>query len=425
MYKITTTNEYICDHPNLLEKKYTTVLGEYTILYEDVKITESPDMALENHQSVILEHDSRNLLSIAPPKTIDYSDISVLLQSSEFTDLLNNDIHISELIEGTMLHLFYDTRISSWEIATRRAIGGRYSYYHIPDQYTPTYREMMMESLHLTEDAPISTIPFLSELSKTHCYSWILQHPQNHIVIPIETHKMYLISVFEIDSVEQTATFISPEIYQKWAVFETPIREKTIYFPKTISSSSSVREKKTILQYIQENASANTPYYHMGLVFTNIKSGKRATYLNPNYLEMAEVRGNHSNLLYQFLCLKRIQKIRIFLHYFPQYHYLFSLYKQKYDELVSKIHGYYMSYYVQKMGTVIPKKYFSTIYTIHHSIFLPSIATQEKIVVRKSVVRDYLQSLDPVQLLALLNADTNTFFSNETENNNEDGHTLC
>jgi hypothetical protein len=152
----------------------------------------------------------------------------------------------------------------------------------------------------------------------------------------------------------------------------------------------------------------------MGLVFTNMKTGKRATYLNPNYLEMAEVRGNHSNLLYQFLCLKRIQKIRVFLHYFPQYHHLFSVYKQKYDELVAKLHGYYLDYYVQKTGTLIPKKYFPTVYTIHHSIFLPSICAQEKIIIRKSVVREYLQALDPVQLLALLNAEANTFFSDET-----------
>jgi hypothetical protein len=405
MYKINTTNEFICEHPNAIEKKYTTVCGEYFILYEDTKITETSDPELENYHSVILENPSRNLLSFAPPKTMDYSDISVLLQSSEFQELFNDDIHVSELIEGTFLHMFYDNRIQSWEIATKRAIGGRYSYYHIPDQYSPNYREMMMEAFHLSEFDGISTIPFLKDLSKTHCYSWILQHPQNHIVIPIETPKMFLVSVYEIDAIEQRATFISPEIYQKWTVFETPTKEKIIYFPKTFSlessKESSGKEKKSIFKYIQENVSAHTPYYHMGLVFTNVVNGKRATFLNPNYLEMAEVRGNHSNLLYQYLCLKRIQKIQIFLHYFPQYQYLFNLYKQKYDDLIHKIHQYYISYYVQKNGTLIPKKYFPIVYTLHHSIFLPSIATSEKIIIRKKVVREYLQDLDPVQLLHL------------------------
>ena len=411
MYKINTTNDFICEHPNAIEKKYTTVSNEYFILYEDTTITETPDPALENYHSVILENPSRNLLSIAPPKTIDYSNISVFLQSSEFQDVIeNDDIHVSELIEGTFLHLFYDNRIQSWEIATKKAIGGRYSYYHIPDQYAPSYREMMMEAFHLCFansdfsgkeiDEGISTIPFLNELSKTHCYSWILQHPQNHIVLPIETPKMFLVSVYEIDAVEQTATFISPEIYQKWTVFEKPLKEKTIYFPKTFSSTN---KKKTISNYIQENVSTHTPYYHMGLVFTNLLSGKRATFLNPNYLEMAEVRGNHSNLLYQYLCLKRIHKIQIFLQYFPQYQSLFHIYKQKYDDLIVKIHQYYVSYYVHKTGELIPKKYFPTVYNLHHLIFLPSIATSEKIIIRKKIVREYLQELDPILLLSLLN----------------------
>jgi len=406
-FQINTTNEFICEHPNAIEKKYTTVLGEYLILYEDVRITETSDSALENYHSVILENPSRNLLSFAPPKTLDYSDISTFLQSSEFADLPPTDIHTSELIEGTFIHLFYDRRIESWEIATKKAIGGRYSYYHVPDEYTPNYREMMMEAFHLSEKAPISEISFLADLSKTHCYSWILQHPKNHIVIPIETPKMYLVSVFEIQDIEQTATFISPEIYQAWSVFEKPIQEKIMYFPKTFTSSDYLDENmsKRILKYIQENASIHTPYYHMGLVFTNINTGKRATFINPNYLEMAEIRGNHSNLLYQYLCLKRIQKIQIFLHYFPQYYSLFNLYKQKYDDIICKIHGYYLSYYVKKSGEVIPKKFFSIIYKLHHLIFLPSISTDEKIIIRKSIVREYLQELDPITLLSLLNSN--------------------
>jgi hypothetical protein len=406
-FQINTTNEFICEHPNAIEKKYTTVLGEYLILYEDVRITETSDSALENYHSVILENPSRNLLSFAPPKTLDYSDISTFLQSSEFADLPPTDIHTSELIEGTFIHLFYDRRIESWEIATKKAIGGRYSYYHVPDEYTPNYREMMMEAFHLSEKTPISEISFLADLSKTHCYSWILQHPKNHIVIPIETPKMYLVSVFEIQDIEQTATFISPEIYQAWSVFEKPIQEKIMYFPKTFTSSDYLDENmsKRILKYIQENASIHTPYYHMGLVFTNINTGKRATFINPNYLEMAEIRGNHSNLLYQYLCLKRIQKIQIFLHYFPQYYSLFNLYKQKYDDIICKIHGYYLSYYVKKSGEVIPKKFFSIIYKLHHLIFLPSISTDEKIIIRKSIVREYLQELDPITLLSLLNSN--------------------
>ena len=60
-HKLNTTNEFICEHPNAIEKKYTTVLEEYLILYEDVRITETSDSELENYHSIILENPSRNL----------------------------------------------------------------------------------------------------------------------------------------------------------------------------------------------------------------------------------------------------------------------------------------------------------------------------------------------------------------------------
>ena len=416
---IHTTNDFILAHPNLMEKSYSTAQTEYLILYEDSKITNNSDSELENYQSIILENPSRNILSFAPPKTVEYSDLSDFLKSPEFSESIEN-IHISEFMEGTLIHFFYDSRISSWEIATKHAVGGRYSYYHIPDQYTPTYREMMMEAFHQDRLAEIKTIPFLESLPRNYSYTFVLQHPLNHIVIPIETPKMYLVAVYEISSVDQTMSFISPLEYQKWEVFQT--FSKLIYLPTTYSPNdiSDIENEKgktvnSLLKYIQNHASIYTPYYHMGIVFTNVISGKRASFFNPNYMEMAEIRGNHSNLLYQYFCLQRIHKIQPFLHYFPQYQSLFTSYKQNYENLITQIHQYYFTYYVKKSGEkTIPKKFFHHIYNIHHTIFLPSLTNTDKSdkkIIRRSVVKDYIDELDPIILVSLLQSE-NTFFAN-------------
>ena len=434
IYEINTTNDFILAHPNLIEKSYVTAQSEYLILYEDTNITNQNDKTLENYHSIILENPSRNVLSFAPPKNIEFSDLTELLQSSEFCESPDN-IHVSEFIEGTLIHFFYDERISSWEIATKHAVGGRYSYYHIPDQYTPTYREMMMEAFHLDRQVDIKMIPFLETLSKKYSYSFVLQHPQNHIVIPIETPKVYLVAVYEIDSISQKTTFISPLEYQSWENLQMYSSEphKLIYFPTTYSVHHSMEDEKNInatkivpnlLKYINEYASVYTPSHHMGIIFTNLLSGKRTSFFNPNYLEMSKMRGNHSNLLYQFFCLKRIHKIQSFLYFFPQYNTLFHTYKRNYEELVTKIHQYYFSYYVKKLGETIPKKYFHHIYQIHHSIFLPSlqkpvsdisslliVPNQNKIIVRRNVVKEYMDDLDPILLVSLLQNE-NTFFLN-------------
>jgi len=180
------------------------------------------------------------------------------------------------------------------------------------------------------------------------------------------------------------------------------------------------------LKYIQNHASFYTPYYHMGIVFTNIISGKRTSFFNPNYMEMAEIRGNHSNLLYQYFCLQRIHKIQPFLHYFPQYQSLFSTYKHNYENLITQIHQYYFTYYVKKSGEkIIPKKFFHHVYTIHHNIFLPSLTNTNKTdnpklktdkkIIRRCVVKEYIDGLDPIVLVSLLQSE-NTFFANTNNN---------
>jgi hypothetical protein len=127
--------------------------------------------------------------------------------------------------------------------------------------------------------------------------------------------------------------------------------------------------------------------------------------INPNYLELAELRGNQPNIQYQYLCLRRIQKVAAFLQYFPQYNSEFTKYKLQYDTFVTNVHQSYLSYYVRKEGIVISPKYFPTIYDIHHSIFIPSISNPEKIIIRHKVVKEYIDQFDPAKILFLLNYD--------------------
>jgi len=407
IYSLNESNE---SNPMIKEKIYETPQQSYVVLNNDQEWNSDSEWktdSLEDYHSVILEYPSRRLLSFAPPKNQEYSDINDYLSVYRKNTDIESEFYTNEFVEGTFIHLFYDPRISSWEIATKRAVGGNYSYFHIPGKESITYKQMVIEAFR-ENDMSLNNLPFLDYLPKNHCYSFVLQHPANHIVIPIHTPKMYLVSVYEINTDKNTATFISPLKYQLWSIFDN-LREGILYFPKMIDSSSS--SSNDYITLIQNNVSIYTPYTQMGLMMTNLNTGKRCSIINPNYEEMCKIRGNYTNIQYQYLCLRRINKVLHFLKYFPQYKSLFYEYREQYENLLTNIHTSYISYYIQKNGTFISKKYFSIIYDIHHSIFLPSVKTSlqsgitEKIIIKRSVIKDYLNLLDPGKILHIINSE--------------------
>ena len=52
--------------------------------------------------------------------------------------------------------------------------------------------------------------------------------------------------------------------------------------------------------------------------------------VHPKYKELQELRGIHPNILYQYLCLRKISKITEFVTHFPQYKQMYW----KFNELL-------------------------------------------------------------------------------------------
>jgi len=371
--------EFLYNNENIIEKKYNTPYSNYIILNNNEK-------GQTDYHSIILD-SSRKILSFAPHKPIE--------TSIEFS-FENNNLYVSEYIEGTFIHLFYDINIDSWEIATKRAIGGNYFFYRAPDKYSLTYRQMFMEACGLEKDSIINDIPFLNDLNPNNCYGFVLQHPENHIVMNILIPKLYLVSIYEIDNINSNVTFISPEIYTKNPLFG----KNDIYFPRTYDL-----QKYPVHEYIKTHSSIHTPLIAMGIMITDLYNNQSYSVINPNYKELAELRGNYPNIQYQYLCLNRIGKMEAFLNYFPQYTLDFSRYSKQYNTFITNVHQSYLSYYVKKEGVVISPKYFPTIYDIHHSIFIPSMANKDKIIIRRQVVKEYIDKMNPAKILFLLNYD--------------------
>ncbi len=377
-------------------KMYTPKFGnvEYKILNFDDKIVCDNDVKLGVYNSIVINPEDNTLLCFSPPKTItmDYF-------KQENPNVNASEIVVNEIIEGTMLSLFYDSRTSAWEIASKSAIGGNYWFFRTQYQQDtivkkqPTFRQMFLHAFRACGGQDINDLPCFQDLSKEYCYNFILQHPDNHIVLHVPSPIVYLVSVYHLKG--QIATVIPASVYEEWNCF-LGIRG-LIEFPNTF-----IEETYEKLEEI--HCSANSPYDKVGLMFTNKKTGTMAIVENPTYREVRQLRGNHPNIQYQYLCLFRIGKVMDFLNFFPQYKQLFYRFYKDIQQFITNVHQSYISYYVRKNGQKISKKYFPLIYKLHHEVFLPSLVEgNEKIIMRRSEIGKHIGQLAPNVLIYHLN----------------------
>jgi len=215
------------------------------------------------------------------------------------------------------------------------------------------------------------------------CYNFILQHPDNHIVIPVEYPILYVISVYGIRSDDNIAVYYTPDHY--------PTFEGIIQKPRLIKPAD-----------IDGLISKQSPHNMAGVMLTNLITGDRASLENESYNIVREIRGNNPNLQYQYLFLRSINKVDDFLGYFPQYKKIFYRFFRQYEDFITEVHQSYLNYYIKKSVKTVSKKYFPVIYKLHHEVYIPSLAC-EKIIMKKKVVRENILKMTPSYLIHFLN----------------------
>ena len=366
-------------------KEYETSNTKYLILN-----TDSIEKEYASYNSIILCPETNKVLCFSPPKSMEIDEFKN--KNPEITD----DILINEIVEGTMLNLFYDPRVNSWEISSKGAVGGNYWFYRnqysvgkFKDAKQLTFRQMFLDALRAPSNTDINDLAFLEYLSKDYCYSFILQHPLNHIVKNIISPILYLISVYHL--LDDRIVSIPVTVFEEWNCF-LDVRG-IIDFPRRF-------DEESYEELQQKYCALDSSNDMIGLMFYNLKTGDRAIMENEAYKVVRELRGNNPNIQYHYLVLRHSGKVDEFLHVFPKYKHLFYQFYKQYNDFITQIHQSYISYYVRKSGERISKKYFPLVYKIHHELFLTST---EKIIVRRAVVADFIKQLDVKSLIFYLN----------------------
>lgn len=339
----------------------------------------------------VIVNSLNNVVCFSPPKSESVEKFMEMyplpLASDSYTeDSPKKDIIAQQFVEGTMINVFYDPAASSWQIATRSTIGGNMAFFKGPN--SKTFNTMFQE-------ACAENNLNIQALNPMFCYSFVLQHPCNRIVLPFSKPQLYLIEVYSIvadidGSINVCAQDMS--IVKQCELWNTT----TIRFPEIYEFSS-------YSELINKFASPNTPYNIMGVVIKHRLTNVRCKVRNPIYEEVRQLRGNQSKLQYQYLTLRKDGKIPEFIKFYPETKSELSKFRDQLHMFTNTLHQNYVSCYVKKEK---PLKEFSEQYRTHmykiHEHYLTHLR-EAKGSVTNTVVIEYVNNLAPSLLMYCLN----------------------
>jgi len=334
-------------------------------------------------RSVILNKENR-VVSFAPPKSL-HSDTFI----KKYLDK-TNDIVAEEFIEGTMINIFWDSCIGiggSWEIATRNKVGAKSYFYK--NKSGKTFREMFMDCCKANGlDYEL--------LNKNLCYSFVMQHPDNRIVVPFSKPQLYLVQVCEIVNTADGSANVfihNMEDVKKMGAWSLT----NIKFPEIYENWNKYSD------LVDTYASMNTSYDVVGVVIRNCATNERCKIRNPVYEEVRQLRGNQPKLQYQYLCLRKEGKVGDFLKFYPECKKEFSAFRDQVHLFTNTLFKNYISCYIKKEKPLLefPGQYRVHMFTIHQKYM--NELKEKNLYVTNSVVIEHVNSMHPSKLMFCLN----------------------
>ena len=338
------------------------------------------------------------IISFAPPKSLDFD------KYIERTDVNMPNNAVEEFVEGTMINMFFNKLTQDWEIASRSNIGARCCFYQ---DKKITFRTMFLEAMNKLGYE-------FKDFEKKYCYSWILQHPDNRIVVPFTQPNLVLCRIYECKNLtvkempnpSPCAGNIRPPytLYTRSTEGEPNISvHTTSSYIGFLPEFSNILDFKNINHLKDAIESGSYKYTLMGLVFRDPKTGIRTKVRNPTYEYVRKLKGNSPKLQYQYYTLRQMGAVRDFLKYYPEHKTTFEKFRKQIHEFTRNLHSNYIRCYVKKEKPLreFPFEYRTHMYNLHQN-YINRLRNSGEIV-KKHVVINYINNIPCDHLMSSIN----------------------
>jgi hypothetical protein len=303
------------------------------------------DPAYSKFRSVIFKTDG-TMVCYSPPKSV--PQLTYEEETDDVPELDESKVVFEEFVEGTMINAFYD---EGWKIATKSVLGAECTF-----NSSRTFASMF-EDFHFD----------FTTLNPLYCYSFVMQHPENQIILKTGL-ALWLVAVYEIiDNVphEREIPFLKPKQY----------------------ACTSYGDAQRITQET----------LCKGMVLKC--KGQRSKLWNQEYIKRSIHKGTDT-FEYHYLKIRNTPLLDTYLYYFPWDLELSKTYEERIRKCTKLLLDDYVSCFIHKkamLKTYVRKNY---LYELHQ-IYLTELRCQKRKMYRTRVVA-YLNSLQPARLLTLL-----------------------
>jgi hypothetical protein len=355
----------------------------YVITYDKSVLQHSLYKSIGIFRSVIVNKEN-HVVCFSPPKSI---VAETFITANPVID--NQKIIVEEFVEGTMINVFFDPAIGltgTWQIATKNVVGAETTFY----KGGKTFAAMFLEA------AQYSNL-FIELLDRRFCYSFVLQHPENRIVVPFQNPALYLIQVYEMVQKDELGSIHVLSLDMSMLSQLDCWKTTRVLFPKRYEDYT---DYNTVINAF---ASMNTPYTVLGIVIKNMETGERCKIRNPNYEQVRLLRGNQPKLQYLYLSLRKEGKIKEYLQYYPEHKNDFSGFRDHLHLYTTTLHQNYIDCFVKKEKHLLeyPEEYKKHMSALHR-IWLNELRETKEVITKQRVI-EYMNSLHPSQVMYALN----------------------
>jgi len=386
---------------NATNKKWKTGPNVHSILkYNtgEIKCDELQTRGLL--RSVVLDQFGK-IMAYSPPKCVVPTADEL---NSRFSDA---NIIVEEFVEGTMINVFYykpngQEEGAGWDLATKSCVGGNIVFHSVaakkpepaepnsdqPAEEKKTFRRMFLECMNavgLDFDA----------LCKDCSYSFVMQHPNNHIVRDIAKPALYLIAVYKVDNEN--------------LIIEEQCRDEHLARINAANTEGTLvqlphRFDGPGLAELQElYTSLNAPYDFPGLVCRECSTGARFKFRNPNYERIKNLHGSEPKLQFQYLSLRQQGKVKEYLKLHPEHRAAFQQCRDQLHAYTDQLFANYIGCYVKKERpfTEYPAEFKTHMFKLHERYLKELREKKEHITLGQTIA--YMNGLFPSHQIYALN----------------------